>query len=97
MKITGTAELSVKRRLATMRQLIDKLDLVVSIELMSKEKNKADKLIRVQKKWLDWVKREKWADGITGSVENVNDLVTASREAEIMRVHELCHFGVERT
>ena len=86
-----------ERRVATMRQLIDELGMVLSIELVPTEKNKADELTRVPMKWLDWVKREKRVGGTPGHVGNVNDIVRASRKAEMKRVHELCHFGVERT
>ena len=97
VKTTGAAELLVKRRLAMMRQLIDELQLTVSIELVPTEKNKADGLTRVPKKWLDWVKREERTGGTPGRVGNVNDGMRDSKAAEIKRVHELCHFGVERT
>ena len=53
------AELLVKRRFNNETAIIDELVLVVRIELVPTEKNKADELKRMPKKWLDWVKREK--------------------------------------
>ena len=100
VKTSGAAEMLVKRRLATLRQIIDEYELDVRVALVHTDKNKADELTRVPKKWIEWVKRvdgEKvMADGVVrGLVVNaVHDL---DRGQLIQEVHDRCHFGVLRT
>ena len=52
VKTKGAAEILVRRRLGTLQALIEELGLTVSIKLVKSEKNKADALTRVRRKWL---------------------------------------------
>ncbi|GFR63966.1 hypothetical protein ElyMa_000167900 [Elysia marginata] len=52
VKTKGAAELLVKRRLGTLKNMIDEFELKIEVTCMSSMSSKADKLTRVKKEWL---------------------------------------------
>lgn len=84
VKSKGAAEILVKRRLGVLKNLVDELDILISIELVPSEKNKADKLTRVKKAWIDMERYE--------SGEKLCALALDVKES-----HDMHHMGVERT
>ena len=52
VKTKGAAEVLVKRRLGTFKNLVEELGLQVTVRLVKSEANKADGLTRIRKKWL---------------------------------------------
>ena len=53
VRTKSAAALLVKRRLSTLREMIDEFDLKIEIEFVPTAENLADELTRVPKRWLD--------------------------------------------
>jgi ribonuclease HI/transposase InsO family protein len=85
-------EVLIRRRLETLRELIEEENLSVKVTLVPSERNLADALTRVPKKWLS-TKRVALAGKVSPAEhENIPPSVD-----EIRRIHNTGHFGVERT
>jgi hypothetical protein len=90
IKTHGLSEVLVKRRLSLFKDIILECGLDVKIELVKSQFNKADNLTRVPKKWLA---REEETTGIAAlGQEEERD-----RKTLIKQVHDMHHFGVNRT
>jgi ribonuclease HI len=86
IKTKGSAEMLVKRRLSNLRQLIEEFELVVSVELVRSEKNKADALTRVRKSWL-----------VRHPEEEEEGYVCAISPERMKYLHGRHHQGVEKS
>ncbi|MEL7309034.1 MAG: DDE-type integrase/transposase/recombinase, partial [Pseudomonadota bacterium] len=88
VKMHGMSEILVKRRLCLLKEIRDEVFDSISIELVPSQKNKADALTRVDKKWMTKSQTSLVSTG-TPDVKNSQD--------ELRIIHNECHFGVERT
>ena len=52
VKTKGAAEMLIKRRLSTLRDLVEEMNLTIELTLVKSGENKADALTRVWKRWL---------------------------------------------
>lgn len=82
----------IRRRLNTLRELIMEENLSVSVTLVPSERNLADTLNRVPKKWL--LTRPV---ALVGEVSAVESKVAPVSLDQIRQIHETGHFEVERT
>ena len=57
MRMKAASMMLVHRRLANLQQLIEKYELVVNVKLTILQRNLADKLMRVPKRWLATLKQ----------------------------------------
>ena len=85
-KTHGAAEMLVKRRLATLRELATEYDLKLTVSLVKSEANRADVLTRVSKTWLT---RDRCRE--VGLRSDGTCAVT------VVDLHGQHHFGIERT
>jgi len=85
IKTSGAAEILIKRRLATLKALVEELGLAVDVRLVASRDNKADKLTRVPRSWMR-----------TGSECN-GSVACVSASATVKQLHDKHHMGVERT
>ena len=69
VKTRGISEMLVKRRLAVLKELRQEYNMEVTVRWVQSEKNKADCLTRVPRRWLQLVKAEK-----TCAVAAVHDI-----------------------
>lgn len=90
VKTHGIAEMIVRRRLSIVQDLVAEYGLEVTIELIPSEKNKADALTRVSKRWIERTKATEYC--LHGSDEAGDESLE-----QIKEVHERHHFGVNRT
>ena len=81
IKTKGSAEMLIKRRLGTLKTLKEELNLVIDIEFVKSESNKADALTRVRRRWMQ-------------SKEETAACISAETLRELHNRH---HMGVERT
>ena len=88
IRTKGAAELLIKRRLGTLQSLVSEFNLNLDIELVVTNKNKADALTRVPKKWLVLTKRGVACDDPTVCCVGVSD---------VRSLHEMHHFGIDRS
>lgn len=86
IKTTGAAEILVKRRLSTLKEMIEELGLTLQVRVIGSKDNKADALTRVKKMWKDWVKTNEH-----------NEPVCAAAGVSLKDLHNQHHFGVERS
>ena len=86
VRTKGAAELLIKRRLGTLKSIIQEFSLNIVVELIGSQKNKADVLTRVPGKWL------KKSD----NTNNINHTCCVSA-TEIRALHNEHHFGVNRS
>ena len=84
IKTKGAAEILVKRRIGVLKELIDDLQLELTITLVPSERNKADVLTRVKKSWLSAVKDGE-EDGICAGAVSLREM------------HEMHHLGVDHS
>ena len=86
VKTKGASEMVVKRRLGTVRELLEEFKLNLHVQFVPSEKNKADVLTRVKKTWLS-------------APEDLTQVAMTSCAAELdlKEVHSLHHMGVDRT
>lgn len=87
VRTKGAAEMIVKRRLGTLRELIDEYSLRLTVTLVPSAKNKADMLTRVKKQWL----------ATDPGSENVTEVCCNGVSVDLGEVHKMHHMGVERT
>lgn len=90
IRTKGAAEMIVKRRLGTLRNLIDEFGLRVTVSYVSTSKNKADVLTRVKKDWLR-------SDADDPREENQRSVPVCAGAIDLEEVHNMHHFGVDRT
>ena len=83
VKTSGAAEILIKRRLATLKALVDELGLTLEVKLVASKDNKADVLTRVPRDWL------RSRDGGLVSCVSLTD--------NIRHLHNKHHMGVERS
>ena len=81
MKTKGAAEILVKRRIGVLKDLIDDLQLVLTITLVPSERNKADLLTTMKKSWL--------SAGKDGEEDGIY--------AGAVSLREMHHLGVDRS
>ena len=84
IKTKGAAEILVKRRIGVLKELIDDLQLALTITLVPSERNKANVLTRVKKSWLS-AGKEGEEDGICAGAVSLREM------------HEMHHLGVDRS
>ena len=88
VKTTALGEILIRRRLDTLREIIDQENLEISVQFVRSSENVADPLTRVPKIWLSG---PKVANTVAGSaIANVG-------LDDVRAIHEKCHFGVDRT
>ena len=103
IRTRALSEVLIRRRLDTLREVIDEEGLDVQIRLVPSAKNLADALTRVPKTW--WQTREDAivpAAFVAVSAERASvDGELSERHAttlhDVWKLHERCHFGVDRT
>lgn len=89
----GLGEMLVRRRLGLLRNLMNEYDITMSVNFVRSEANIADKLTRAPKVWMQSIKCGSGLTiGCTASLE-----VNNSNSRTIQDIHELNHFGVDRT
>src|SRR5678816_2021419 len=86
IKTKGAAEILIKRRLATIKQLIEELGINLKLEFVPSEKNKADSISRIRRKWL-----------IGEENKLINNNVCLLSFEELKELHNRHHQGIEKT
>ncbi|XP_054259447.1 uncharacterized protein LOC128984178 [Macrosteles quadrilineatus] len=89
IKTHGLSEVLVRRRLSLFKDIILECGLNVQIELIKSQFNKADLLTRVPRKWL--------ARNEETSIALVYENESVDQKTLVKQVHDLHHFGVNRT
>ena len=89
-------ELLIRRRLNLLDELIKEEGLHIRVELVKSAENKADKLTRVPKSWLQGEKHDFLQDEKQVS-NGVALVMSESQRNEIEQIHSQNHFGVKRT
>jgi transposase InsO family protein/ribonuclease HI len=84
IKVHGMSEPLVYRRIGLLADIFKEYDLMVTISLVRSHENKADRLTRVPKRWLN----------VRTACVAVS---TDERVREITKIHELHHLGVRKT
>ena len=87
IKTKGASEVIVKRRLGILRNLIDELGLIIQIQFVPSEKNRADALTRVSKSWIESMKNS--------AKDEVDEKCAAS--LNLKHSHNQHHMGVDRS
>ena len=87
VKMHGMSEILVKRRLCLLKEIRDEVFENVYVELIPSQKNKADALTRVEKKWM-----RRHQTCLVARTQNKN-----VPQDELRKIHDKCHFGVDRT
>jgi hypothetical protein len=90
IKTRGMSEMLVKRRLAVVKELCAEYSLNVSVSWVESAGNKADRLTRVSRRWLEMSKTK--TDGVEGTCCVAMDYL-----AVVKGVHDAHHLGVDRT
>jgi ribonuclease HI len=85
----GAEEMIIKRRLATLKALINEYELSVTVVLVPTTKNKADVLTRVKKDWLT-IKQQ-------GVLRKETTGICMAGHVDIKEMHRMHHMGVDRT
>lgn len=83
-RVSGLSEMIIRRRLFTIKQLIDEFGITLTVGLVPSSKNVADEMTRVPKKWLNGDK--------CVNIGVVDDLYHT-----VMKLHDQHHLGVDRT
>jgi transposase InsO family protein len=96
IRTRGLGELLVRRRLFLLREVIDEWELNISPRLVKSVENKADRLTRVPKSWLSPAFSVA-AVGDAGEVSSSPQPEEVSPSERISKVHDVTHFGVDRT
>lgn len=92
VKTKALDEVLIRRRLNTLRELIVEENISVRVTLVPSERNLADALTRVPKKWLLTKSL-----ALAGEVSPVEHDDTPVSIEEVRRIHNTGHFGIERT
>ncbi|KAF2354244.1 Integrase catalytic core [Trinorchestia longiramus] len=85
----GAAEMLIKRRLGNLREMMIEFGLKIQISLVHTDKNKADVLTRVKKRWLCGLE-------VGGNDIDEHEQVSSSAYPNIIEVHNKHHVGVDR-
>lgn len=90
VRTKAATEMLIRRRLETLRKLVEEYNLSVNAVLVASTRNLADKLTRVPQRWFDAMKKEAEPGSLcAASIEETD---------EIKRVHhDTGHPGVRRT
>ena len=88
VKTKGAAEILIQRKLGVLRDLIDELDLTVTIKCVASQANKADVLTRVKKSWLE--SERSYSD-------DAAQVCCMAGAMTLREAHEAHHMGVDRT
>ncbi|KAF2347666.1 Integrase catalytic core [Trinorchestia longiramus] len=86
----GAAEMLIKRRLGNLREMMIEFGLKIQISLVPTDKNKADVLTRVKKRWLCGLE-------VGGNDIDEHEQVCSSAYTNVIDVHNKHHVGVDRT
>ena len=85
IRTRALSEVLIRRRLGIIQAVVEGESLVVDVDLVRSEDNKADELTRVPQRWL---KDEK---------QSSDGLVAGFSLHDVERIHNTCHFGTEKT
>ena len=90
VKTTALGEILIRRRLDTLKEIIEQENLKISIQFVRSSENLADQLTRVPKSWLSPQTDDEVvaASALTAGKATIDD---------VRVIHERCHFGVDRT
>ncbi|XP_045136504.1 uncharacterized protein LOC123519337 [Portunus trituberculatus] len=83
VKTKGAAEIMIKRRLGILKNIVREFEIYFRVRLIATDKNKADMLTRVPKKWL--------------TTNNTDEQNFCAGVLNLKEVHDAHHFGVDRT
>jgi transposase InsO family protein/ribonuclease HI len=91
VKTTALSEILIRRRLDTLREIIEQEKLKVSVHFVRSSENLADPLTRVPTSWLSPKRDEEVvaAPALTAVGNATLD--------DVRIIHDRCHFGVDRT
>ena len=93
VKTRALSEILIRRRLDTVREIIDEQSLDITVQLVRSAENLADLLTRVPSHWL-----KIRADALIGMSVIADAGVTSAAPIEVIKeIHERNHFGVDRT
>lgn len=92
-------EMLIRRRLEMLSELATQERLEVAVEQVASADNKSDQLTRVPKKWLLSRKPTEVGHGNTVSLAAPAVMIDGRQDlqADVTRIHERHHFGVDRT
>ena len=88
VRTRALGEVLIRRRLDTIREIVEQEELQVSVQLVRSEENKADAPTRIPKKW-------EMMDAIACSILPMER--SEWNLQDIIAVHQRGHFGLERT
>ena len=93
MRTKAASEMFIRRRLSTLKDLIEEYHLTVDVTLVPSTLNLADRLTRVLQRWFNAIKRSNGRKPLIGATQvdelNVNQILTIHRNSG--------HSGVWRT
>ena len=87
VKTRGMSEMLVRRRLAVVQEICDGYGMTATVTWIESCRNKADRLTRVSKKWLQ----------APASSSECCCAAVEEESAAVRQIHERAHFGVNRT
>ena len=85
VKTKGASEMIIKRRLGSLKDLLNEFRVTLHVTFVPTQKNKADSLTRVSKEWLTLEKNA------------TNDFDKCCGGLDIQEVHNRHHMGVDKT
>lgn len=96
VRTRSLGEILIRRRLDTLKEIIEVEGLDVSVEYVRSAENLADSLTRVPRAWLKEPIRTMGtsAAGIKGHTDSQEGKASFM---DIRKIHERCHFGTDRT
>ena len=97
VRTRSLGEILIRRRLDTLREIIEEEKLVITVNYVRSADNLADDLTRVPKTWLH---NEQVYGGIEVTESSGFAAVSETPNVSfknIKEIHEQCHFGVDRT
>lgn len=89
VKTGGAAEILVKRRLGTLKALVEELGITIEVRLVPSKDNKADVLTRVKKEWLCQTSKVDF--------RRKGAAISAATNSVVKDLHDQHHMGVERS
>lgn len=93
VKTRALSEILIRRRLDTLREIIDEQSLNITVQLVRSAENRADLLTRVPSHWL-----KMRTDVLVGMSVSADADVNSVEPIEVIKeIHERSHFGVDRT
>ena len=97
VKTRALSERLIKRRLDTLREIIETEKIKVEPHLVKSAENISDSLTRVPQKWIQVMRDQAdTANVLSAAVAEGADNQNRNL-MEIKKIHERCHFGVDRT